>query len=74
MLPNYANAYYNLGLTYEFEEQLNSAKAAYKQALVLQPDMDLAAEGLDRLQRRAYRWRLTVPAPTRLFSFSVIFR
>jgi len=52
LLPNYANAYYNLGLTYEFEDQLNSAKAAYKQALVLQPDMDLAAEGLDRLQRR----------------------
>lgn len=52
LLPNYANAYYNLGLTYEFEDQLNSAKAAYKQALALQPDMDLAAEGLDRLQRR----------------------
>ena len=52
LLPNYANAYYNLGLTYEFEDQLNSAKAAYKQALALQPDMDLAAEGLGRLQQR----------------------
>jgi tetratricopeptide (TPR) repeat protein len=57
VLPTYAAAYYNRGLTYELENNLDSALVDYKKALALQPDMDLAADGLGRLQARGLRVR-----------------
>ncbi|MGV3638834.1 MAG: tetratricopeptide repeat protein, partial [Flavobacteriales bacterium] len=54
-MPTYAQAYYNRGLTYEFEQKLDSAVMDYKVALALQPDLDAAAQGLDRLQARGVR-------------------
>ncbi|MEZ4807864.1 MAG: tetratricopeptide repeat protein [Flavobacteriales bacterium] len=52
LLPTYAQAYYNRGLTYELESRLDSAYGDYRKALALRPDMTLAAEGLGRLQRK----------------------
>ncbi len=57
VLPTYAFAYYNRGLTYELENELDSALVDYKKALALRPDMDLAAEGLSRLQAKGLRVR-----------------
>jgi len=54
-MPTYAQAYFNRGLTYEFEGDLDSAAADYKVALALQPTSDDAANGLDRLQSRGIR-------------------
>lgn len=57
VLPTYAQAYYNRGLTFELEGQLDSALLDYRQALVMKPDFDLPAEGLERLQRKGVRVR-----------------
>ena len=54
-MPTYAQAYFNRGLTYEFEGKLDSAAQDFKVALALQPALDDAAYGLDRLQRRGVR-------------------
>ncbi len=57
VLPTYAAAYYNRGLTYELENRLDSALLDYRKALALQPDFDLPALGLGRLQARGIRVR-----------------
>ena len=54
-MPTYAQAYYNRGLTYEFEQKLDSAAEDFKVALALQPDFDAAAQGLDRMQAKGVR-------------------
>lgn len=54
-MPTYAQAYYNRGLTYEFEQKLDSAAKDFKVALALQPDFDAAAQGLDRMQAKGVR-------------------
>jgi tetratricopeptide (TPR) repeat protein len=61
VMPTYAAAYYNRGLTYELEGRLDSALTDYKLALALQPTFDLAAEGLGRLQAKGIRIRGTRP-------------
>jgi tetratricopeptide (TPR) repeat protein len=50
--PRHAPSHYNLGLTYELENKLDSALVAYKGALKLDPSFDLPAEGLSRLQAK----------------------
>jgi tetratricopeptide (TPR) repeat protein len=55
--PTYAQAYYNRGLTYEMEGMLDSALVDYKQAIVLMPEMDLAAEGLGRMHAKGLKVR-----------------
>ncbi|MCB0766940.1 MAG: tetratricopeptide repeat protein [Flavobacteriales bacterium] len=54
-MPTYAQAYYNRGLTYEFEGVLDSAAKDFRVALALMPDFDAPAHGLDRLQKRGLR-------------------
>ncbi len=55
LLPDYTEAYYNRGLTYEKEGRLDSAMMDYKQALLLAPGFTLAAEGLSRLETKGVR-------------------
>jgi tetratricopeptide (TPR) repeat protein len=50
--PTYAEAYYNLGLTYEFLSDFNNAKLNYQQALKLNPTYDLAALGMERVYKK----------------------
>lgn len=57
LLPTYAHAYYNRGLTFELENELDSALLDYKRALAIKPDLDLAAEGLGRLQAKGLKVR-----------------
>lgn len=59
LLPTYPQAYYNRGLTYELEGRLDSALADYQKALALAPSLDLAAQGLSRLQDKGVK----VPRP-----------
>lgn len=54
-MPTYAQAYFNRGLTYEFQGVLDSAAMDFKTALALQPAFDEAAKGLDRLQARGLK-------------------
>lgn len=54
-MPTYAQAYYNRGLTYEFEGKTDSAAMDFRTALALQPSFDDAALGLDRLQARGLK-------------------
>lgn len=54
-MPTYAQAYFNRGLTYELEGLLDSALLDYRTALAIQPGLDEAALGLDRLQARGMR-------------------
>lgn len=55
LLPDYTEAYYSRGLTYELEGRLDSALKDYKQALVLVPGFTLPAEGLGRLEAKGVR-------------------
>jgi tetratricopeptide (TPR) repeat protein len=55
LLPTYAEAYYNRGLTYELEGTLDSALMDYRRALALEPGMTLAAMGLGRLQDKGMK-------------------
>ena len=55
LMPTWADAYYNRGLTYELENRLDSAYSDYRLALELMPDMTLAAQGLSRLRSRGVR-------------------
>lgn len=55
LVPTWADAYYNRGLTYELQNRLDSAYSDYRLALELAPDMTLAAQGLSRLQSRGVR-------------------
>ncbi|MEO8588389.1 MAG: tetratricopeptide repeat protein, partial [Flavobacteriales bacterium] len=52
LLPDYTQAYYSRGVTYELEGRLDSALKDFKQALALAPGFTLAAEGLSRLQAK----------------------
>lgn len=54
-MPTYAQAYFNRGLTYELEGKLDSALTDYRKALAIQPGLDEAALGLDRLQSKGVR-------------------
>ena len=58
LLPDYTQAYYSRGVTYEREGALDSALLDYRQALRLDPGYTDAAMGLERLQRKG----LKVPA------------
>lgn len=53
--PDYTDAYYSRGLTYELEGLLDSAAADYQQAIRLMPDHTEAAKGLSRLADRGVR-------------------
>ena len=55
LLPDYTQAYYSRGVTYELEGRLDSALKDYKQALALMPGFTMAAEGLGRLQAKGVR-------------------
>lgn len=52
VLPTYHQAFYNRGLAYERNGDLGLAAEDYRSALNIQPDFELAANGLDRLDRR----------------------
>lgn len=54
-LPDYAQAYYSRGLTFELENKLDSALADYRLAIKLSPQHTEAAEGLGRLERRGLK-------------------
>lgn len=58
LLPDYTQAYFSRGVTYEQEGILDSALLDYRQALRLDPSYTDAAMGLERLQRKG----LKVPA------------
>lgn len=55
LLPDYVDAYYSRGLTYELDNQLDSALTDYKQALKLAPGHTEAARGLERLESKGMR-------------------
>lgn len=55
LLPDYVDAYYSRGLTYEQEGKLDSALADYQQALRLAPGHTDAAKGLGRLEDRGVK-------------------
>jgi len=57
-LPDYAQAYYSRGVTYELENKLDSALADYQLAIKLSPQHTEAAEGLGRLERRGMKVKL----------------
>ena len=50
LAPRYADAYYNLGLTYETLEKNDTALTLYRNTLKLKPDHTLAAKGVSRLE------------------------
>lgn len=54
-MPNYVQAYYNRGLAFEIDLLLDSAYLDYKKALALEPALNEAAEGLERLQKKGIR-------------------
>ncbi len=54
-LPNYYQAYFNRGLAYERLGVLDSAGMDFQRALVLAPDFNEAAYGLERLASKGLR-------------------
>ena len=48
--PEYADAWYNRGFSYELEGKTADAKADYKKAMELQPNFPLAIKGLNRIE------------------------
>lgn len=52
LLPDYVQAYYSRGVTYELENMLDSARWDYSIALKLDPGFTDAARGMGRLQER----------------------
>lgn len=50
IFPEYPEALYNLGLCYERMGQTVKARGHYSEALKINPEFDLAAEGLERLR------------------------
>ncbi len=52
LLPDYTQAYYNRGVTYELEGMLDSARWDYSIALKLDPGFTDAALGMSRLQEK----------------------
>ncbi|MBK9758827.1 MAG: tetratricopeptide repeat protein [Flavobacteriales bacterium] len=55
---NYADAWYNRGVAMERTDELDSAAANYQLCLSIRPDHDLAANGLDRLEKRGVRIKM----------------
>ena len=55
---NYADAWYNRGVAMERTDELDSAAANYQLCLAIRPDHDLAANGLDRLEKRGVRIKM----------------
>ncbi len=53
--PGYADAWYNRGLAMERTAELDSAATNYEMVMMMRPDHTLAAQGLDRLQKRGVR-------------------
>jgi tetratricopeptide (TPR) repeat protein len=49
--PNFEQAYYMKGLTYERMNNLSSAESFYTQAMQIKPDYEDAFEALKRLKR-----------------------
>jgi len=47
--PDYVDAIYNRGLAYEESELFGEAENSYREALLLDPQYDLAAKGLSRI-------------------------
>lgn len=56
--PGYVDAWFNRGLALERLNELDSAAANYEMVLVMQPQHDAAAHGLDRLQSRGVKVKL----------------
>ena len=52
LLPDYSQAYYNRGVTYELDGMLDSARWDYSIALKLDPGFTDAALGMSRLQEK----------------------
>ncbi|MBP6574922.1 MAG: tetratricopeptide repeat protein [Flavobacteriales bacterium] len=52
MLPDYTQAYFSRGLTYELQNMLDSAIFDYSQVLRLDPGNTEAAQGLSRMQAK----------------------
>ena len=47
--PDYAEAWYNRGFSYELDGKLSRAREDYKKAIELQPNFPLAIKGLNRI-------------------------
>ena len=47
--PDYFQAYYNRGLCFEAQENIESCEKDYRAALAIKPDYELAIEGLNRI-------------------------
>lgn len=54
-LPDYAQAYYSRGLTYETQGMLDSARWDFSQALKLDPGFADAAKGMSRLEEKGVK-------------------
>lgn len=54
-MPDYAQAYYSRGVTYELDNKLDSALEDYKLAIGLSPQHTEAALGLSRLEKRGLK-------------------
>lgn len=48
--PEYADAWYNRGFSYELDGKLSEAKTDYRKAMELQPNFPLALKGLNRIE------------------------
>lgn len=48
--PDYADAWYNRGFSYELDGKLSKAKEDYRKAMELQPNFPLAIKGLNRIE------------------------
>src|SRR5690606_17306498 len=55
LAPDYSDAYYNVGVTYERTGQLDSAFHWYRMTLERAPEHELGALGLERLQATGRR-------------------
>ena len=51
--PGHADAYYNLGVAYVFEENNEKALTLFKKATEIQPDHFLAGNGIRLLEQEA---------------------
>ena len=51
--PNYVDAWFNRGYSYELSGDLESARKDYEKALQVQPNYNRAVEGLNRLDKAA---------------------
>ena len=49
--PNYFQAYYNRGYSFELLGDISNAEKDYRKSLEIQPDYDMAAQGLSRIRQ-----------------------